>query len=77
MTDKESISEALAGLPEELRAELQDAVESADFQAVLSIVERIQQQNEPLADALETLARGYRFDTLQTVFEKKHSSSNK
>lgn len=62
---------ALADLPEELRVSLQAAAEGADFEMTLDIIDRIRQHNQPLAATLAKLAKNYRFDILQELFEKK------
>ena len=62
--------EALAVLSEDLRTELQQAVEAVDFNKALSLIEQIRQHNESLADALVDLVKHYRFDTLQDLFEE-------
>jgi signal transduction histidine kinase len=63
-------SASLATLPHELRAGLQEAVEAIDFDMVLSLIEQIRQQNEPMARALAELVTQYRFDILQALFEE-------
>jgi len=63
-------SAALADLPEELRVSLQEAVERADFEMTINVIDQIRQHNTPLADALAELVKGYRFDTLQALFEE-------
>jgi len=63
-------SEALAALPEELQTELQQAIEVIDMERANSLIERVRQQNEPLANALAELVKNYRFDILQELFEK-------
>ncbi len=62
--------EALAALPEKLRAELQQAVEAIDIERANSLIKRIRRQDDPLGDALAELVKNYRFDILQSVFEK-------
>lgn len=61
---------ALAGLPNELRVSLQEAVETIDMERTNSIIEWIRGQNEPLANALAELVKQYRFDMLQELFEE-------
>jgi signal transduction histidine kinase/CheY-like chemotaxis protein len=62
--------EALATLPDELRAGLHHAVEVIDLETVNSLVDQIREHNEPLAEALAELVKNYRFDTLQELFGK-------
>jgi CheY-like chemotaxis protein len=63
--------EAFAALPEELRIELQQAVEEIDPETANSLIDRIREYNEPLAGALMKLLNQYRFDTLQKLFEER------
>jgi signal transduction histidine kinase/DNA-binding response OmpR family regulator len=62
--------ETLAGLPEELRTELQQSVEEVDFERALRLIDQIGQQNALLAEALAELVKNYRFDILQALFEE-------
>ena len=64
-------SNDLAALPKEVVTELQEAVEDLDVQAVNRSIDRIRQQNNPLAEALAELVKRYRFDALQELFEKR------
>ncbi len=63
-------SEALAVLPDELVTELQQAVEILDVETANGIIDQIRQQDEPLADVLAELVKGYRFDLLQEWLDK-------
>jgi len=49
--------------------QLQEAVETADLQAMLPIIEVIGETNKPLANPLAKLVHGFRFDILQEIFE--------
>ena len=62
--------EALAALPDELRAGLHLAVETIDLETTNSMIERIREHNPPLADELAKLVKRYRFDILQELFEE-------
>jgi len=62
--------DTLVALPDELRIGLQQAIEVIDMEGATSLIERIRQQNEPLAEALAELVKDYRFDTLQELFEE-------
>jgi CheY-like chemotaxis protein len=62
--------DTLAALPDELRIGLQQVIEVIDIEGITSLIERIRQQNEPLAEALAELVKNYRFDTLQELFEE-------
>jgi CheY-like chemotaxis protein len=68
--EKVLTSEALAGLPKELRTELQQAAEEVAFDRALGLIDQIRQQNVSLAEALAELVKNYRFDILQAWFEK-------
>ena len=46
------------------------AVEAIALETTNSLIERVRQQNKPLADALAELVKNYRFDILQELFEE-------
>jgi signal transduction histidine kinase/FixJ family two-component response regulator len=70
---EESMSEdaltpaALAVLPADWVTELYQAAAQADGDLVLDLVERIRIQHAPVADALVSLVRSYRFDIIVTL----------
>jgi hypothetical protein len=64
-------SEVLAALPDELRTGLQKAVETIDMEMANRLIEQIQPLNAPLAGSLAELVKNYRFDVLQSLFEKR------
>ncbi|EDN66263.1 hypothetical protein BGP_2760 [Beggiatoa sp. PS] len=49
--------------------QLQEAVETADVEVIVPLIEMIGEHNKPLANALTKLVKGFRFDILQDVFE--------
>jgi len=53
----------------DLLNQLQESVETADLQAILPIIEMIDNQNKPLANTLTKLVKDFRFDILQEIFE--------
>ncbi len=57
--------ELLMELPAELRTELKSAVDVVDFEETLEVIEKIQAQDEAIAEALADLVNQYRFDRLQ------------
>ncbi len=57
-------------LPSDLLTEWQEAVEDGDLQAALSLIDRIAENNKSLANTLSKLAKGFRFDILQKVFDE-------
>jgi PAS domain S-box-containing protein len=61
--------EALAALPDELRVDLQHAVEVIDMEKANSLIDQIREHDKPLAKALAELVKNYRFDVLQQIFE--------
>ena len=65
--------ERLQALPEEWLVALQDAAEETNPGAANAVIQRIREQDEPLAEALANLVRAYRFDTLQALFEEAES----
>jgi hypothetical protein len=62
-------ADRLQALPREWRSSLQDAAEETNPGAANTVIQRIREQDGPLADALAELVRTYRFDTLQALFE--------
>jgi CheY-like chemotaxis protein len=62
--------DAFAALPIELVSALREAIDALDIDTTNRIIDQIRQQNKPLATALAELAGGYRFDTLQELFEE-------
>ncbi len=63
-------SDRLQALPEEWQTALQDAVEKNNPQAANTVIDQIREQDEPLAESLASLVKGYRFDSLLTLFEE-------
>ncbi len=59
--------EALAALPDEWLAALRDAADETDPSAANVVIQRIREQDVPLADALAALVKTYRFDILQEL----------
>jgi signal transduction histidine kinase/CheY-like chemotaxis protein len=64
------IKSEIIGLPSELAAELLEAAEAVDLEAILPIIEVIGESNKPLANTLTKLVNSFRFDILQEVFEE-------
>ena len=64
----EDLKSKLAKLPSELLTELQQAIETANLQAMQPLIEQI--NDKPLAKTLTQLAKGFRFDILQEIFEE-------
>jgi CheY-like chemotaxis protein len=60
--------EAIAALPDPIRSTLQAAAETADLEIMLTLIEQVRQDNEPLAEALSEVVNAYRFDVLQALF---------
>jgi len=68
-TKIEDLKSEILQLSSDLPTKLQEAIETADLQAILPIIETIGESNKPLANTLAKLVHGFRFDTLQEVFE--------
>jgi signal transduction histidine kinase/ligand-binding sensor domain-containing protein/CheY-like chemotaxis protein len=62
--------EALAALPDERLTDLRQAIETLNTKTMNTIIDRIRQQNEQVADALAELVKNYQFDTLLALFEE-------
>ena len=60
----------LQALPEEWLVALQDAAEETNPRVANEVINQIRGQDEPLAEVLAGLVKGYRFDTLQALFEE-------
>ena len=65
----EDLKSELAKLPSDLLIELQQAIETAEIQAMQPIIDQI--NDKPLANTLTQLAKGFRFDILQEIFEQE------
>jgi hypothetical protein len=57
-------SKALAALPADWVADLYQAAIQADADLILDLLQRVREQHGPLADALASLVRGFRFDAI-------------
>ncbi len=57
-------------LPDVLLKKWQEAVENGDLQTALSLIDRIGENNKSLANTLSKLAKDFRFDILQEVFDE-------
>jgi signal transduction histidine kinase len=62
-------SEMLTTLPDDLLKQWQEAVEYGDLQTALSLIDRIGENNKSLANTLSKLAKDFRLDILQEVFD--------
>ncbi len=63
--------EALAALPDEWLAALRDAADETDPEAANAVIQRIRDQDAPLADALAALVNSYRFDIVQELLNEE------
>lgn len=61
---------ALAGLPRPWVRRLEDAAAQADPELVLGLIEEIRPEHKSLADGLEALAGGFRFDIILALCEQ-------
>jgi PAS domain S-box-containing protein len=61
--------DALAELSEEIYRGLRQSVEMGDVEMAEGLIERIRQQNAPMAKALTDLVKQFRFDLLQELFK--------
>jgi signal transduction histidine kinase/DNA-binding response OmpR family regulator len=57
-------------LPEDIVKKLETSVKTLEIDMALNVIEEIRKQNRSLADALQKLVEGYRFDTLQKLLDK-------
>jgi hypothetical protein len=60
----------LVALPLELLADLRQAVKEINLEKANTVIDRIGQSDEPMAQALAELVENFRFDTLQTLVEE-------
>jgi hypothetical protein len=65
-----SLTAALAVLSADWLAELHQAAVQADVDLALDLIEQIREQDASLADALVSLVRGFRFDTIMTLTQQ-------
>jgi CheY-like chemotaxis protein len=63
-------AEALAALPADWRAELQEATTKADLDLILRLVGQVRGSDAALADALADLARNYQYAAILTLIEQ-------
>jgi len=61
-------------LPEEIVLQLKKSIAALKMNAALDVVEKIREQNEPLANILQKLVLEYRFDTLQELLDQVEKS---
>jgi len=73
ISDLRKLTRAIVALPKEWQTELQHAVEALHLRTANSVIDRIREQNAPLADTLVELLKTFRFDILQKIFEKESS----
>jgi len=62
--------QAIVNLPWELKNEFKEAVLLVDFDKALILLDKIQEENKPLADILRKHVNGYQFNILQILFDK-------
>jgi CheY-like chemotaxis protein len=60
----------LNSLPQDMRQNLKQAVETIDLKKAATVIAQIREYNNPFANSLENLVNNYRFDTLQQFVEK-------
>lgn len=70
MISKDEMQKAFNQLPENLRSDFRPAVDRIDFDKTMTIINRIRELDQTLADALAELLNSYRFDNLQRLFEE-------
>jgi PAS domain S-box-containing protein len=63
-------SAALAALPADWVNSLHQAATQLDADLILDLLDQVREQNAPLADAVESLVRDFRFDTIMTCCTK-------
>lgn len=64
-----AMQQAIAGLPKELKFDFKTAVDRVDFDRAIALLERMQEENDVLANELAEKINGYQFDILQKLFE--------
>jgi CheY-like chemotaxis protein len=67
--------DVLKELSDEVYNGLRQAIELGDVEMAESFIDRIRQQNEPMAEALADLVKQFRFDLLQTFFEDSENAT--
>ena len=56
--------EALAGLPDDLLAELRQAIIDLDVDLIQAVIKRIRELNATVADGMAGLARDFQYDKI-------------
>jgi PAS domain S-box-containing protein len=75
---KDSLTaEALAALPADWVTSLHQAAAQLDAELILDLLDRIRAQNAPVADALESLVHGFRFDTIMALTQQSEREREK
>ncbi len=69
--DAGALDEAIARLPSDLVFQMQDAVESANFYQLITLIKSIDTDNSELSEHLKTLADNYNYIDLQQLFKKR------
>ena len=62
--------QALAGLPDDLLAELRRAVINLDVDMIQAVTGRIRKLNAPVGDGLEDLADNFQYDKLLALIQQ-------
>jgi CheY-like chemotaxis protein len=62
-----TLETAMAELPQDLLAELEEATVRADLKRIESMIDLVRERDDPLADALAGLARDYDHDRILTL----------
>lgn len=70
-TNDEAILDDIGKLPERLVLKMQDAVEVADLDLLIELINGIDAENSELAQHLTTLANNYDYDYLQQILRNK------
>ena len=69
LNNPEALIEDMAKLPKNLRTQILDTVEAADFHQLIDLIRSIFSDNQELADHLIALANNYDYTRLTTIFK--------
>ena len=69
MNNPEALVEDMAKMPKDLRTQMLNKVEAADFHQLIELIKNIKADNPELADHLITLANNYDYTHLAQIFK--------
>jgi PAS domain S-box-containing protein len=72
LNNPDAIVEDMAKMPQDLRTQMLNKVEAADFHQLIELINNIKSDNPELADHLVTLANNYDYTRLAQIFKEEN-----